>query len=220
MRYITFHSEGGRLVANMPPGVTRILAIEPERTVALAALMLHEDDLQRAAAFVDEINNVPTAIAQEGLSEAALGAYFKCFKWMKARTPLQAESVLGKDSTALEVHRYYESVRDKHLVHDENGLSGAVVGAALAPDAPTGPVSEIVCVAYRGQWFDQAAYSNVHLLISRAREFVRNEFERLATALRNELSSEGFIAAQARADLQLAPELENIATTRSNRHRL
>jgi hypothetical protein len=133
---------------------------------------------------------------------------------MQARDRLDAGAIFAKEAGGLDVHKHYEAIRDKHVFHDENGLAGVVIGAAFAPDAPDGPISEIVALQYRAHLVNDEFLNPLIKLVRHVLGWVDSELDRQSAQLRQELSSEGLEAALKRPDLQWKLELEKIGARR------
>jgi hypothetical protein len=85
-----------------------------------------------------------------------------------------------------------KNLRDKHLVHDENSWTqcetGAIVGGPDAQDK----IVKVVSLAMQAKTLDQANYSNLHLLLTTARDWVRAEYDRIATDLSRQLEAKPY----------------------------
>ena len=180
-----FHIEGF-------PDAVKVIAIDGREAKRLADLSLHKEDLEFADACLDTINQTPEEpfVMREALWRSAIVHFLKCFG-NGARFQLAAEKIYkGESPEALMAFNYFKSLRNKHLVHDENSYSQSIPGAILNNGMKDYKIEKIVCFAAIGATLEQGNYGNLKLLIEKARRWVVSEFdllcERVTAALENE----------------------------------
>ncbi len=93
----------------------------PNREVFIS-VVLHQLDLKIACEYLNLINDDQNSIVSEALFLAALNQCMKCFKYSKNRDKLIKEEVFINESRLLQCFSRFENIRDKHYMHDENGM--------------------------------------------------------------------------------------------------
>lgn len=182
-----FHIEGF-------PEAVKVLGIKGPKARRLANLTLHKSDLEFSLSCLDGINLVPEEpyVLRESLWRSAVVHFAKCFGSSKSRFSLDPKTVYRGDEGAIEPFEYFRSLRNKHLVHDENSYSQALPGAILNKPDASHKIEKIVCLSLIGQTLDRDAYSNLHLLVAHALEWVTREFDQLCDRLTAELEAQSY----------------------------
>lgn len=182
-----FHIEGY-------PEAVKVLGIKGPEARRLADCTLHKCDLEFSLSCLDGINLVPEEpyALREGLCRSAVIHFAKCFGSSKSRFSLDPKKVYRGDEEALEHFEYFRSLRNKHLVHDENSYAQALPGAILnKPDAPH-KIEKIVCLSFISLTLGQEAYNNLHLLVTRALEWVAREADVLCDRLTTKFEAQSY----------------------------
>ena len=86
------------------------------------SLVLHQSDLKIAYEYLNLISNDQNIAINEALFVASLNHCIKCFKHSKSREKLFKEEVFKNEPKLLSCFSRFECIRDKHYVHDENGM--------------------------------------------------------------------------------------------------
>jgi hypothetical protein len=86
-----------------------------------------------------------------------------------------------------EVATGVESLRNKNVVHDENSYMQCLPGAVLNRKGMDHKIAKIVCLSVVGETLGQENYQNLHLLATRAREWVVAQFDELCNVITREL---------------------------------
>jgi hypothetical protein len=182
-----FHIEGF-------PDAVKIIRIDGPKARRLADLALHRADLDFSLQCLEEINRAPEQphILRQALWRSAVVHYVKCFSENESRFSLDPSTVYKGDSGAMEPYKYFDSLRNKHLVHDENSYAQCLPGAILNRKDIDYKIAKIVCLSVIGDTLEQANFSNLHQLISRAREWIVGQFDELCNVLAAELESESY----------------------------
>lgn len=189
--YEVSRTEAGLHIHGFPDGV-KVIAIEGPRAQRLADLALHRADLQFAIDCLDTINSLPEnpGIAREALWRSTIVHFFKCFGDPGVRFQISAEKVLKSEGpTAMLVFNYFKSLRNKHLVHDENSYSQSLLGAVLNNGTKEYKIEKIVCFATNAVTLVPENFSNLKLLIEKALKWVETEFDALCNSLASELEA-------------------------------
>ena len=77
---------------------------------------------------------------------------------------------------------YFKNLRNKHFIHDENSYAQSLPGAVLNKGNKPFKIEKIICVNTVAETLEQENYSNLQLLIEKARDWVDKEFEALFEA--------------------------------------
>jgi hypothetical protein len=117
---------------------------------------------------LEAINASDSFLVREALWVSAIVHFFKCFGRNGARFSLSSNQVFRSDLEGLEVFRYMKALRDKHLVHDENTFALCEPAAILNPLGIDSKIAKVICLGSRAVTLDQANFSNLHLLLSKA----------------------------------------------------
>ena len=109
---------------------------------------------------------------------------------------------------------YFKSLRNKHLVHDENSYAQSIPGAVLNNGKKEYKIEKIVCFSAIGATLEQGNYGNLKLLIQKARTWVISEFDALCESLAAKLESESYEKLLARDALTCrVPTIDDIPHT-------
>ena len=167
-----------------------LVQLSDRRAQRVAHLFLHLADLEFAAQCLDELPKQPAdSIVQEALWGHAIVHYFKCFGSSKARSCLSEHKVLRGDAVGLEVFKEFKSLRDKHLVHDENPLTQCIPAAALNDGTKAYKVEKIITISVISEIMTNDGWSNLRLLIEKAKDWVDAEYLRLCAAISADLEN-------------------------------
>lgn len=196
----TLHIEGF-------PDAVKVIAVHGQLAMQLADLALHRADLIRADEYLNGINLVQEEFLREGLMVAALVRFCKCFGENRARTTvrLDAKAIFGAHKDGWDTYNFFNKVRNKHVVHDENSFSQASVGAALTKRGAPYKIEKVFSFAVNSDLVTQEFFSNLELLIKIAQKWVDAEIERINREVTRELELESYETLLARDALQLMP---------------
>ena len=180
-----FHVEGF-------PNAVKVLRISGPKAKRLSNLALHKDDLDFALECLEAINRTTERIVRQALWRSAIVHFAKCFGQSQSRFALDPEKVYKGDHDGLTVFEYFRDLRDKHIVHDENTYSQCLPGAVLNQKEAGHKIEKIVCLSVIADTLHQDAYADLHLLITRAREWVISQFDTLCNVLTTDLESASY----------------------------
>lgn len=99
--------------------------IEHPKRKQFIDLFLHKDDTERGIGYLQCISADKDSRLNEALFIAGLNNCMKCFKYSKARNKLDKTVVFVDDIQLLNEFVEFETMRDKHFDHDENGMTQA-----------------------------------------------------------------------------------------------
>lgn len=124
----------------------------------------------------------PDAVIVQAYWAAALVAYVRCFSTGK-RTGLSEsiyEGIQGPEQSAIEVHRHFKAMRDKHIAHSVNPFEQVEVGIMLAPEsAPERKVEGVATLTLRHISPTVDGVESLHELARTARQKTGSECQRL-----------------------------------------
>ncbi len=206
-----FHIEGF-------PDAVKAIRIEGPKARRLADLELHRADLEFGLLCLEEINRVPEDpyVLRQALWRSAVVHFVKCFGASEARFSLDPKVAYKGDAEGVEQYKYFDSLRNKHLVHDENSYAQCLPGAILNKAENPHKIAKIACLSIFGDTLSQSSYNNLHLLLTLARTWVIAQFDELCNVLTKELEGEPYDALLSRqAITYTAPGPEDVHIKRS-----
>jgi hypothetical protein len=207
-----FHIEGF-------PNAVKVLRLQGRKSQRLADLALHRADLDFALECLESINHQAEEpyLARQVLWRSAIVHFMKCFGRSESRFSLDAKQVYKEDAGASEPFEFFESLRNKHLVHDENSFAQCLPGAVLNKMDMDHKIAKIVCLSVIGDTLNQDNYNNLHLLAARAREWVVRQFDELCDLLTAELEMKSYDALFALEGITYtSPEAGDVHKSRPN----
>jgi hypothetical protein len=114
----------------------------------------------------------------------------KCFG-NSARFQLSERRIYKSEpEEVLIAFEYFKNLRNKHLIHDENSYAQSIPGAALNNGAKNYKIEKIICLSALGVTLEQDNYSNLKLLLSKAKAWVASEFDSLCERITESLEKE------------------------------
>jgi len=207
-----FHIEGF-------PDAIKVFKLGGPLAKRLADFALHKADLEFALACLESINTAPSypSPVRQALWHSAVVHFFKCFKYSKSRGNLEEEKVYEGDSEGLEIFKHLESLRDRHIVHDENSYAQCLPGVVLNKRDAKPKIAKIICLNAIAETLDQSNYSNLYLLCTRAKAWVIKQFDELCDGLTIELEGKPYEDLEGREGIAYTPpKLEDIGVTRKS----
>lgn len=187
--------EAGIQIEDFPDAV-KVIRLQGPKSQRLADLALHREDLDFALQCLKAINDQAGGppVVRQALWQSAIIHFMKCFGKSESRFGLDANKVYKGDAGASEPFEFFESLRNKHIVHDENSFAQCLPGAVLNKQGMDHKIAKIVCFSAVGNTLEQDTYSNLHLLATRAREWVVEQFDELCELLTSELEAASYDA--------------------------
>lgn len=178
------------------PEAVKVVYISGPKARRLADLALHKADLDFAGESLEAINLVPGEpyVIRQALWRSAIVHFLKCFGVSNARFSLAEKKIYKGNAAALEAFRYFDDLRNKHVVHDENSYTQCLPGAILNKKDHDHKIEKIICFSAIGETLEQENYENLHLLIEVAKKWVVDQFNKLCEILTEELEAESYDA--------------------------
>ena len=128
---------------------------------------------------------------------------------------MSVDRIYKREPVGLVAFQYFRELRNKHFVHDENSYAQSLPAAVLNKGDKGYKIEKIVCLNVESETLEQANFSNLKLLISKARAATVAEFEAGCNALTQELEREPYESLAARRDLSFrAPTVDEIRKNR------
>jgi hypothetical protein len=176
------------------PNAVKVLRLRLNEPKArrLADLNLHKVDLEFALGCLEQINNSVQPFIRQVLWRSAVVHYMKCFGKSSSRFSLISKKVYQSDMDAIEAYSYFHSLRNKHLVHDENSYAQCLIGAVLNKKDIDHKIAKIVCLSLISETLTQENYNNLHLLISQAQTWVLEQSDLICDQLTADLEPQPY----------------------------
>lgn len=173
------------------PDAVAFVQVDGPKAKRLGHLALHGSDLRLALSFtqslLDERHDDLVATA---LWHAAIVHFCKCFGRSASRAQLSPDKVFPSGD-AREAYRYFDRLRDRHLVHDENDYSQAITGAVIGPESTAPNIQDVLALAISGRTFEPGVAQNLVNLAVLALRYVDDQIQQITRALAGELEAEG-----------------------------
>jgi hypothetical protein len=208
-------------IDGLPDDAVKVISFAdllPRHARDLASVTAHRLDLAFAKQCLGLINETENDGIRQALWRSAVTHYAKCFAQAKSineRKPLHPDKTLEAGEPR-KIHRYFTSLRNKHLVHDVNAWLQVPTGAVIAAEGKAFNIEHIICTTFESNSLNQGNYSDLWLLIERALAWIEPEFERLCEEIKAELEEipRGTLLSQQDATYR-APEADDIHEPRA-----
>ena len=215
-RFSVTKTDSGFSIEGFPEAV-KVIRIRGPEGKRLSDLALHRADLEFAAECLEAINHVPDepSVLRQALWRAAIIHFMKCFG-SSLRFQLSAKKIYEGNSMALNAFSYFENLRNKHVVHDENAYAQSIPGAILNRSDKPYKIEKIVCFSAIAETLSQDNYGNLHLLSQTAIAWVAKQFDRLCEAQTKDLEAKSYEDLHSQeAVTYTAPTLDQISKKRN-----
>jgi len=171
------------------PDATKIVQLGDAKARRVGDLALHRSDLAFALECLDAIpqhNDVP--IIQAALWRSAIVSYFKSFGDPGKRFQLDATQVYkGQPPEALQVFEFMKSLRNKHIVHDENTYKLFMVGAAINDGSKEHRVEKMLAMVHTYEVLSSESLHSFRFLVKYALKWITRQFDQCAELITAEL---------------------------------
>ncbi|MCW2672713.1 MAG: hypothetical protein JWP14_1302 [Frankiales bacterium] len=193
------------------PDAVAFVEIHGPKAKRLGHLALHLADLHLADSFAHRLlDDDHDDVLQTALWHAAIVHFCKCFGSSNGRGSLSSDKIFPSGDPR-DAYVYFDRLRDRHLVHDENDYSKALTGAVVGPSTQPYNVERVLALAVTGRTFERGVAQNLVNLIAIAVEYIEEQIESLSTLLTAELEAEGRDALLARSPVSLrVPTLDDV----------
>lgn len=134
---VTFDKENNRFLVEGPFAENAIpveIPMDNPQRKDFIDLFLHKADIDRGIDFLQRICSMNDTTLNEALFVAGLNNCMKCFKKSKSRTKLDKVEVFSDNQRLYDIFVMFETMRDKHYDHDENGMLQATAFLLVCSD--------------------------------------------------------------------------------------
>lgn len=210
VKQLDFTVTEGRFHIEGYPDAIALKRIDTPIARQLQSLILNAHDLEfcrDALAEIGRLSHDENRLAVDGMWVAVIARYFKCFGRNKSRSQLSAKKILRSHTGAETVFTYFQALRDKHIIHDENSLSQAFTGVALNHRAAPFKVADIIALAFNAVTIDQAHYTQISQLVAITLAWVYAKVDELHNQLGREYEQ------WSHDDLLALPDIQYTAPT-------
>jgi hypothetical protein len=161
------------------PQAVAVKSIDHPNARQLEAMTLHEADLLVAQASIHACAATAkdtNPLIAEGLWTGALVRYFKCFGQSESRSKLSIHKILrGVPVEAMEAFAYFEHLRNKNIVHDENAFSQSNIGVIVNAPGEPWKVADVVSLSIHRATFGDEHLSSFLRLIEHTLAWVQEK---------------------------------------------
>lgn len=200
------------------PNAVKVLHLDGPKAKRLADLSLHKADLDFASACLEQINGLPRKPYElpQALWRSAVIHYLKCFGQNESRFSLSVKKVYKGNNAAIEPYNYFSSLRNKHIVHDENSHAQCLTGAILNKKGMNQKIEKIIFLNIIADTLVEEDYNNLKLLIKLAQEWVVTQIDSLCDSVTEDLESEKYEKLLATKGITYSvPQAEEVHESRS-----
>ena len=177
----------GIRLEGLPIDTVKVVEESGKKARRLADLFLHRHDLSYARDCLKIINEAPHRLMQEALWTTALVSWAKCFGKSGARGQLDARRLYANHGTeAMKAFGFFKSLRNKHVVHDENTFMQCVPGLAINDGTKSYKVEKVIVLMSVQKVLDDETYGSLLKLIEVALEWIHAEFDALSQNISTE----------------------------------
>lgn len=184
--------DGTMRLKDHPPHLAKAVAVPDDLGKQLAHMSLHAIDLVTALEYLDELDkrgypDTPET-ADYALWHSALVATFKCFGNSNARGRLNPDAIYI-DAAQRDVFDYWQNMRNKNIVHDDNDVTQAWVVGVLRLPGHEPKVDNVYTFPLVGVTVAQENSAALRRLVEVAQRWVGAEERRLKTELLAQLNA-------------------------------
>jgi hypothetical protein len=128
-------------------------------------------------------------LIRQALWRSAVVHVLKCYG-DGARFQLQPDAVLKNEPPKAKIaFEFLKSLRNKHIVHDENSYAQCLPGAILNKEGKQQKIAKIVCLPVLAETLTQDNFGNLKLLVEKSRAWVISEFDQLSDRVTTKLEA-------------------------------
>ena len=205
MKFLDFSVDGDTWHIEDYPDAVAVVEVEGRLAARMGHLMLHMHDLDLAGTFAQRIVNDPDIDPDlmTGLLHAGIMHFCKCFGSSSSRGQLPPSLFPAGD--ARDAYRDISALRDHHLVHDENSLSQARVGAVVNAEGAAKNVADVIAFGITARIVSAQLAQNLINLVVIALAYVHEQIDVISARLVEELNAETRESLLARPPITYVP---------------
>lgn len=212
------HQPGKGLHIEGFPDAVKVIKLSDRKARRLSDLALHHLDLRVCEQSLQELREIQnlTELTRQNIWMAVITRFFKCFSANKGRRfLLDHKKILRNDAEGQAIFVYFDNLRNKHLVHDDNSYSQCNTGAILNNVDAEYKIAKITSSTVVAGLNIDGDMNNLRLLCLRAKEWVVQEYDKLADEITRDLEARNYEDLINEPNLSFkAPTLEEIGETR------
>lgn len=199
-----FSLVNGRFQLDDYAGAARVVVVPGQTAQRIADLSLHMRDLQQVLEWGAALGRVspdfdpgPEFTIRRGIWYSMVVTFCRSFAGSKGRGGLDPKVVFKGDDTLLASFWYFDALRNKNFVHDENTMSQAFTLAVLNPRGQEPKVVDITCFSISEQSFSRNDIARLEPLVRRAEQWVHQAFDEACARLKADLEAQPYEALDA-----------------------
>jgi hypothetical protein len=200
------------------PDAVALKCIDDPVARQLKATVLHCSDLHfccEALTALLALNRQAQPLVAEALWVAAIARYFKCFGSNKSRTQLVEKKVLKGEAGAMEVFKYFQHLRDKHVIHDENAYSQSFTAVAVNPKEAPFKVADVISMVINASTIDDQHIESLSRLANHTLRWVEQKRDELHNLLGSRYERETYDFLMSLPDVKYqVPTAKQVSTAR------
>jgi hypothetical protein len=196
----------GRFQLDDYAGAAKVVVVPGRAAQRIADLSLHMRDLLQVLEWWAALGRIapgldpgPGFTIRRGLWYSMVVSFCKCFGSSDGRGRLDPQAVFKGDAELLSEYRYFEDLRNKNFVHDENTMSQAFTLAVLNHPSQEPKVVDITCLSISDQGFNRKDIAKLEPLVRRTEQWVHEAFDEACARLKAELETQPYEALDALA---------------------
>jgi hypothetical protein len=188
---------GGALHIEGYPDAVALKRIDDPVARQLQATVLHYSDLRfcrEALVALVALERKSQPLVAEALWVASIARYFKCFGANVSRTQLAARKVFKGEAGAADVFEYFQHLRDKHVIHDENAYSQSFTAVALNPKNAPFKIADVISMVMTASTVDDQHVESFSRLVCFTCDWVERKRDELHKLLGSRYEMESYQA--------------------------
>ena len=187
--------DGGKLIIDGFPDAAKVIsvsALAPGLSRNLADLALHRLDLMFARDCLADLHDCGSEVASEALWRSAIIYYCKCFDdTARARKFLRSGEIFDRGDPR-KLHRYFMTLRNKHIAHDENAYLQAHPVAVIAGEDKGYSVEKVLYLTFQSRTRDETNRQKLGLLVTHVLSWTEARIEEYYKLIRVELEKHDY----------------------------
>ncbi len=150
-----------------------------EPSIRLKHIALHQRDLYEVGRILQYIKDSQDDFISMNLWELAVVKAMKCFKRSSSRSNLSFNKIFPGDTLSNNVCDYFMSLRDKFIVHDDNGYQDCNLGLVISRPGKDHKIERVVTGAIYSDTLSQDNFNNLFKLVNDSLEWLNVEYDSL-----------------------------------------
>ena len=196
----------------------RFVQLGGPKVKTLREIVLHQYDLQTALQLLEALNSKSLSNeVRKGLWHHAITVYYKCFKHNDARRRLWPQIVYATRRNFLTTFNFFQDLRDKHIVHDDNPYIRAYVGAIINEPGKEIKVEEVISGVAVLDVLEESKWRMFSELVRYAVEWIGKERTRMQDAIKREFEEKSYDELCSLEELAIkVPTIDQVSSKKSS----